>query len=306
MKKILLLLFISNIYACDVCSGVLSSTSYGLGLNNLAKTKIWTQMMWNHNSFGTNTSYNLGRYQVKNEFRGQLDFGVQYALNNKWSLYGTLPIKYFEINTRDTEVNTHSSYKALGDVSLSVSYQIINKVDSLKDKAWNLMAQLNVQLPTGKNQLRDEINQWKYHSLAQPGLGAYLLSLDLDNSWKIKRNVVHWGAGVGYGFENESGYQVNWLLNTKIGYLYAIPMNEKLNLIPGAYANLLYNSAALFQGTTDPLSEQASVSAMGQLRLEMAQKWNVNLIYQEQLVNSNTNVAMIQAQRFVLQLWYTF
>lgn len=303
---VFLFFFLNPIWSCDVCSGVLSSTNYGMGLNNQIQNRIYAQFVSGLNHYGDQNQYLLGKYPILKERRLQTDIGVQWGLNKKFQIKAALPLKYYSVDIAQESGVGNSSYKSLGDVNLSITYALINKVDSIKDRMFVLNTSLLIQLPTGKSQLRDEVNQWKYHPLAQPGLGAYTIGCELDWSIKLKKQAINLVGSYVYGFENENQYHIKGLVNLRMGYMYAVNLAKDLKWIPGAYLGTSYNGPAQFKGVQDPLSEQLRSYAQIQNILQFKDSWNVNVGYQYQYYQSNTQISNMKSRNLFIQFWYSF
>lgn len=205
MKQLQFLIFvllvgfapIMPIYGCNVC-GCGSGASYLGILPQYRINYLGTRFGFKSYYYSEKLPSTIGTGVLKTESYFTTEAWGRYFVSPKVQLMAFVP---YNINIRTEETRT-KTINGLGDISMFVGYNIIDRqADSLRyQQALLLLA--GVKLPNGKYQQRD-VNQVMFAESFQVGSGSY--AMQLNAIYTIRHN--QWGfnidAGVKHSIENE-------------------------------------------------------------------------------------------------------
>lgn len=133
-----------NLYACDSCSGISSSSLDGQLLPS------------NKSFFGLNTSF-LHQLNGKKEKVNNVTYGLfgAYSFAKKWQVFVSLPIHHRIIIAND---NSEAQF-GLGDASLMMSYNVyVTPSEKASFSKSKLILRGGVKFPTGYYNIENDIN----------------------------------------------------------------------------------------------------------------------------------------------------
>src|SRR5579884_3392392 len=161
---------------------------------------------------------------LENEIYHQTSLDLSYGMTDRLLLQASLPFVNKHIQATGQPAATANG---LGDMSFGAVYQLPPSPHRKMLAAFNL----DLKLPTGKNDLRDAAGNLKDQHL-QPGTGSADVSAGVNFTWEGKRPGSLWftGLGIRRNGSNSRGYHFGNVLFYNFGYARPVDRSSALVL----------------------------------------------------------------------------
>lgn len=204
MKKILLLLVMiitmQYIYACEICGGSSAGSYFGIlpdyKTNFIAFKHRYRSFTSRHLTESSEPEMTSADRFHTAEIWGRIN------LNKRLQLFAILPLNFYSQKTDAGITNSNG----IGDVSLQLSYILINTSGDKKSVQQLLQLGAGIKLPTGAHKVVS--NGEKLHQNMQPGSGTFDFPISLIYTIR-KKNI---------GLSTEASYRINTFNKDNIAY----------------------------------------------------------------------------------------